>query len=213
MSGSARRAVAFDCFGTLLSVDRPADPAAAVADALADRGVPAPADWSRAYGESHLDVPDGGELPLARHVAAALSSRGVDCPPETARAAVSEAFDRPADRRAGARETVAAVDGPVGVLSNCSVPGLVARALSRAGLADAFDAVVTSVDCGWRKPDPRAFDAAARALSVPVGGLVHVGDDPAADGGGARDAGATPVVVDRDAPLDPTRLPEAVRCR
>jgi FMN phosphatase YigB (HAD superfamily) len=58
---------------------------------------------------------------------------------------------------------------------------------------------VTSVDCGWRKPHDRAFAAAAAALDAPADDLLHVGDDPRADGGGAT-AGVT-VLLTTELPL------------
>lgn len=179
-------ALSFDLFGTLVAVERPPDPAGAVAAELAARGVPVPDDWAAAYGESHVDAPPGAEVPLPAHVAAALSSRGIEPEDNAVRRAVVAAFDPAVETRPGAREAVrAAADrGPVGVLSNCSVPDLAGRVLVRSELdRDAFDAIVTSAGCGWRKPDGRAFESLARRLDVPPAALVHVGDDPDADGG------------------------------
>lgn len=175
----------FDLFGTLVAAERPDAPATAVADALAARDVPVPEDWPAAYREPHADVPPGAERPLTAHVADALESRGVDAPGRVVRGATLAAFDRPVRRRDGARAAVAAAAerGPVAVLSNCSVPGLAERALDRAALDGAFDAVLASVDCGWRKPHERAFEAVADALDASTDSLVHVGDDPATDGG------------------------------
>jgi len=175
----------FDLFGTLVTAERPDDPAAAVADALADRGVHVPDDWTAAYRESHEDVQPGAERPLPVHVADALESRGVDAPRDAVLEATLAAFDYPVARRDGALDAIDAARerGSIGVLSNCSVPSLVERALDRAGLEDAFDAVVASVDCGWRKPDERAFVAVADALDASPDSLVHVGDDPATDRG------------------------------
>jgi FMN phosphatase YigB (HAD superfamily) len=190
-------AVSFDLFGTLVAVDGPPDPAAAVARELRERGVRVPDDWSAAYREAHVDVDPGREYPLTDHVADALASRGVDAGGATVETAVLAAFDVSVDTREGATDAVAAAAerGPVGVLSNCSVPGLVERTLERSGLdATTLDAVVASVDCRWRKPDRRAFETVATALDVPVGDLVHVGDDPATDGG-ATEAGATSVLL------------------
>ncbi|MGQ4554694.1 HAD family hydrolase [Halobellus sp. GM3] len=179
-------AVTFDLFGTLLEVEPPADPAAAVARALREREVAVPADWGDAYAEWHVDVPDGAEVPLPEHVSAALRSRGVAAAPSTVHSAVAAAFDPVVDPRESASDAVAAAAarGPVGILSNCSIPGLAARALRRAEIEPgAFDAVVTSVGCGWRKPHARAFEAVAEELGVAVDALAHVGDDPATDGG------------------------------
>ena len=195
-------AVSFDLFGTLVDVDRPADPAAAVADELRARDVAVPEDWADAYSEPHLDPPAGAELPLPAHVAAALSSRGVRGHRNAIRRAVIAAFDPTVETRDGAVDAVAAAAerGPVGVCSNCSVPSLVSRALLRSEIdRDAFDAMVASVDCGWRKPDRRAFETVATALGADLADLVHVGDDPETDGG-ADAAGATAVLLD-DVPL------------
>ena len=178
-------AVSFDLFGTLVVAETPDDPAAAVAEALAERGVSVPPDFGDAYREVHVDAPVGAEVPLPAHVAAALASRGVDAPNNAARRAVVAAFDPTVSRREGARSAIdaAAERGPVGLCSNCSVPELVGRTLVRAELRGVFDAVVSSVGCGWRKPDPRAFEAVAGRLGADTESLVHVGDDPEADGG------------------------------
>ncbi|MFB6131210.1 MAG: HAD family hydrolase [Salinigranum sp.] len=199
----------FDLFGTLVDVPRPDDPAAAVAAELRNREVTVPGDWSVAYGERHLDVPEGAELPLSAHVAAALKSRGVD-PMDgdeygnVVRRAVVAAFD-PADvaTRPGAVAAVsaAAEGGPVAVLSNCSVPELPRRALRRSALeVDAFEAVVSSLSCGWRKPDRRAFAAVADRFDAPMADLVHVGDDPEADGG--ADAAGARCILTSETPLE-----------
>jgi len=208
-------AVSFDLFGTLVAVARPAEPAEAVARQLGERGVAVPDDWATAYREPQVTVEPGAELALSDHVGRALSSRGVDADGETVEAAVRAAFDGPVETREGAEVAVAAAAerGPVGVCSNCSVDGLVERTLARSRLdAGRFDAVVASVDCGWRKPDRRAFETVADALGVPVADLVHVGDDPATDGG-ADDAGATSVLLtDTDLPDLPAQL-EGTGCR
>jgi FMN phosphatase YigB (HAD superfamily) len=184
-------AVSFDLFGTLVDADIPDDPAATVAEELRARDVAAPSDFGAAYREVHVDAPEGAEVPLPAHVAAALSSRRVDAPKDAVRRAVVDAFDPTVTRRAGALEAIetASDRGPIGLCSNCSVPELVDRTLVRAGLRGEFDAVVTSVGCGWRKPDRRAFEAVADGLGVDLGSLVHVGDDHETDGGIERAGG------------------------
>ncbi|ADJ15936.1 HAD family hydrolase [Halalkalicoccus jeotgali] len=203
-------AVSFDLFGTLVRAPKPADPARAIAAELESRGVEVPDDWEVAYRTPWIDAPEGAEVPLPAHVARALSARGVSVPENAARRAVIAAFDPDVERREGAVEAIAAAReyGPVGLLSNCSVPELVSRTLIRAGLRGEFDAVVTSVGCGWRKPDPKAFKAVAAELDVPVADLVHVGDSPDADGG-IEACGGRAILLDRVAlPAVPERLAE-----
>lgn len=181
-----RVAVSFDLFGTLVDATRPPDPARAVAEELTNRGVSVPDDWDVAYRESHVDAPPGAEVPLPAHVARALRSRGVEGTGNAPRRAVVAAFDPDVTTRPGAVAAVeaAAARGPVAVCSNCSVPELAARTLIRSDVdRERLDAVVTSVACGWRKPDRRAFETVASRLGVDASTLVHVGDDPEADGG------------------------------
>lgn len=198
--------LSFDCFGTLVTADRPAEPWVAVADALRERGVTVPDDWETAYRTSHREYDRGAEAPLDEHVRLALSGRGVAVDPDLAREATLAAFDRPVTVREDARTALAAARerGPVAVCSNCSVPGLVGRTLDRADLA--VDAVVTSVACGVRKPHEGIFRATADALDAPLADLVHVGDDPRTDGGAER-VGASTVLLD-ETPLAelPARL-------
>lgn len=191
----AAPAVTFDCFGTLVDTSRPEAPWTAVASTLAERGIAVPEDWEAAYRTSHADLDRLEDQPLGEHVRAALASCGIECSTEAARDAVFEAFDRPARPRRGAGPVLDALDVPVGVVSNCSVPGLVRRSLDRAELDGDIDAIVTSVDCGRLKPHPRPFETVSEALDVDLANLVHVGDDAAADGGAER-AGATTVLLE-----------------
>lgn len=191
-------AITFDLFGTLVEVGRPADPAVAVGEELRALGVLVPNDWPSAYREMHIDAPPGAEVPLPAHVSAALASRGVDAPGNGARRAVVSAFDPDVRTREGAVEAVAAARerGPVGILSNCSVPELARRTLIRSDIDHrGFDAIVTSVACGWRKPHRNAFESAADQLGVPTADLVHVGDDSRTDGG-IDAAGGTAILLD-----------------
>lgn len=197
-------AVSFDCFGTLVAADRPDEPWTAVADALAVRDVTVPADWEAAYRRSHREYDRGAEAPLDEHVRLALADCGVEVDAATARAATLDAFDAPVTVRDGANAVIESARryGAVAVCSNCSVPGLVERTLERASID--VDHVVTSVGCGWRKPDRRIFERTAAVLDVPLDALVHVGDDARTDGGAER-VGATTVLLDDVALSD---LPE-----
>ena len=196
-------ALSFDLFGTLVAADRPSEPWDAVAAALSARSVRVPAGWEDAYRSAHRDYDRGREAPLDEHVRLALASRGVEVTEATATEAVLDAFDGPVAVRDGAIEALdaAAQRGPVAICSNCSVPGLVERTLDRADIetesGQKFDTVVTSVDCGWRKPHPTIFEATADALGVALADLVHVGDDARTDGGAGR-VGAQSILLEDD---------------
>lgn len=200
----------FDLFGTLVEVDRPSNPATAIATELESRGVTVPSDWEKRYRTPQIDIRASRELSLPDHVRAILADcDALPTAPGPIHEAILAAFDSPVRTRDGATSAVRAASdwGPVGILSNCSVPGLVARTLDRSVLdRDRFDTVVTSVACGWRKPDARAFEVAANQLDVPVAELLHVGDDPKTDGG-ATDAGATALLLE-DVPLG--EIPECI---
>ena len=210
------RAVSFDLFGTLVDVTRPDDPATAVATALRDRGVAVPADWQRRYRTPQVAAEPGAEVSLYEHVYEALQPAAdagnsaeataeangrpspdpkADSRPNPDRtaveAAVDDAFDPTVETRPNARRVVRELGErlPVMILSNSAVPGLVDLAIERSALdPDDFDAIVSSVDCGWCKPDARAFETVAGKIDVGVDHLLHVGDDPATDGG-ITDAG------------------------
>lgn len=178
-------AVSFALFDTLVTARYDAPAADRVAAELRRRDVSVPNDWADAYAASHIDLPEGAAAPLPAHVARALASRGIDAPHNAARRASVAAFDPEITLRPGAREAVAAAReaGPVAVCSNTTVPELARRALIRAELRGAFDAVVTSVACGWAKPAPAMFEYVAETLETAPAALVHVGPDPAVDGG------------------------------
>lgn len=74
------------------------------------------------------------------------------------------------------------------------------RLLAALGLTPHLDAVVISAEVGVEKPDPRIFEEALRRLGVRPDEAVHVGNDPEADGRGARLAGLSLVLLGRDAP-------------
>jgi len=80
--------------------------------------------------------------------------------------------------------------------------GLLPQVLEKIGLADYFDDVVVSALVGAAKPDARIFAEALRRAGSEPEQVVHVGDEPVADGKGAEATGITPLLVD---PTDPRR--------
>jgi putative hydrolase of the HAD superfamily len=75
------------------------------------------------------------------------------------------------------------------IISNTLSRQLVPSTLAEYGIGHYFDAVVTSAKLGWRKPNERIFEEAARLLQVPAGACAYVGDTVSRDVIGARRAG------------------------
>ena len=63
------------------------------------------------------------------------------------------------------------------------------------GLDTHLDAVTFSAEVGWRKPSPRIFAAALRALGTEASGTVMVGDSEVHDIAGAHAAGMRAVLL------------------
>ena len=87
----------------------------------------------------------------------------------------------------------------LGLISNTAMTsGATFRVhLERLGLLQYFDALVFSDEVGWAKPSREIFQTALDALGVAPEAAVHVGDDRAADVGGALRAGLRAVWVAR----------------
>jgi putative hydrolase of the HAD superfamily len=66
------------------------------------------------------------------------------------------------------------------------------------GLTRCFETVVVSAMVGHTKPEPEIFRAALRRLSVAPSQALHVGDDPLNDLVGARRAGLSALLIDRE---------------
>lgn len=75
----------------------------------------------------------------------------------------------------------------LGLVSNFY--GNLGRVCDDVGIRALFSTVVDSTRVGWRKPDPRIFEHALRAVGVVAGAAAFVGDSPSRDMMGARDVG------------------------
>jgi putative hydrolase of the HAD superfamily len=80
--------------------------------------------------------------------------------------------------------------------------------LGRCGLADRFDAVVTSAAVGSRKPDPRIFRVALDAAGCSAEEALVVGDTLEEDIAGAGAAGIPALLIDRNGGGDIASLAE-----
>jgi putative hydrolase of the HAD superfamily len=135
-------------------------------------------DWLR----SHLPISmaDAAVAELAIWIAG-IALR----PVEGAREALAELHDR------GVR---------LAVLSNTSFSGRTLEfELRRQGFGTPFDTVLSSADCGRRKPSPESFRTALARLDVPPAEAWYVGDSWECDVVGATGVGMTALWFDRAA--------------
>ena len=69
--------------------------------------------------------------------------------------------------------------------------------LERVGIAQFFRAAISAREFGVGKPDPRIFHAAAGAVDLTPGDMLHMGDDATLDALGAMNAGMQAAWVNR----------------
>lgn len=94
------------------------------------------------------------------------------------------------------------------VVSNTSDTDLVPAHLEAMGVRRYFDAVILSVQVGWRKPRAEIFTAALTELGVKAGGAVFVGDSYGPDYLGPARAGIRSFLID---PGHLTKVPDHAR--
>ena len=176
-------AVTVDGFGTLLELE---DPVPRLTDELAARGVEkSPMDVAEAFAAEAAYYRPRAHL---AGDAAALENLRLECAEVflDVLAAPLEARDfvdrfmaaiafRPAD---GAVEALAALRErglKLAVVSNwdCSLP----ERLEALGLAQDFDAIVSSAEAGAPKPEPRPFELALERLRTSADRALHIGDE------------------------------------
>jgi FMN phosphatase YigB (HAD superfamily) len=115
----------------------------------------------------------------------------------------------PVDERAEALFRRLGSSYRLAILSNWPLAWAIDHIAERSGWAEHLTAVVVSERVGWVKPHPAIFEAAAVALGVELGEMLHIGDDWAADVVGAKRAGARAVYL--DARPDDSPLPTSPR--
>lgn len=96
------------------------------------------------------------------------------------------------------------------VVTNTHKADLVPGHLSAMGIAHHFDAVVTSVEVGWRKPHPAIYAEALLRLGATADTVVFAGDSYLADYLGPISAGLTSFLID---PAEQHSIPPDRRLR
>lgn len=209
----APRAVLFDFYNTLGTT---ADPAwSSVRAVLAKHGYTVDADrLATAFGQAWapFDGADpiehsahsgsaedynGWRLPIER---AWLAGAGIETCSEELLQAIRAIDDAPTAYRLfddvpPAIEELRARGYRLGLVSNWGWH--LHAILEHYGLASAFDVIVSSARCGYRKPHPEIYRCALRQLALAPSEVLFVGDNPQADLRGASAVGMRAILIDR----------------
>jgi len=97
------------------------------------------------------------------------------------------------------------------IICNCHHQPIIDFHLKRLGVDDLFDAVITSVETGWRKPHPAIFEAALQQLDCAPQDCLFIGDNYLDDYIGASRAGMQSWLIDPQA-QHPVPASERLRC-
>ena len=202
------RAVAFDLFNTLITVDMPSRYSSIdrLLDSLQAQGVAVHADdfmpvyRDVARGFVSEAERSGKETHNGLWISTALQRLGIDVQPNDPRVAQAveayfSAFVDNARPLPGTADMLAALKPRyrLGLLSNLTHGPAARQMLDHLNLSSYFDVLLVSGDLGYRKPHPQVFQRLTEALDMPPASIVFVGDDPRTDVQGALSAGMQPV--------------------
>lgn len=210
------RAVCFDVYDTLVTLDDPAGRlikgfaahGVGVSRALAERAFAAEVAW---YRDHALTARDEARLQALRLNCAGILGAVVaeEAPHRLGPQALFDILMGSLDFRLlpGALECLRTLRRwgiKMAVVSNwdCSLPGI----LEHLDLTRYFDAIVVSATVGIEKPDPRIWAPALATMGVSPTGVWHVGDEPEADVAGALAAGLTPILLSGEPAAQATRI-------
>ncbi|MGP3931197.1 HAD family hydrolase [Nonomuraea sp. KM88] len=89
-----------------------------------------------------------------------------------------------------------AIRHKLAIVSNTQDPYLIASHLETMGISHLFDAVITSLQVGWRKPHTEIYATALRTLKIDASEAVFVGDSYLADYHGPTQFGIRSFLID-----------------
>lgn len=95
----------------------------------------------------------------------------------------------------GTKEMLRALQSryPLGLLSNFTHGPAAREILKRTGLLPYFKTILISGELGFRKPHPMVFEKLVERLGTDKDRTIYIGDDPAPDIHGAKEAGLRPI--------------------
>jgi len=202
------KAIGFDLFNTLMTVERAALDQAIISliRSLEQSGFHLRQEaFIRAHREAALRLiaetrQNGRETHNRFWVCEALAAQGYILSPDDTRisAAVEDYFSTFSEYCyliPGTDTMLDSVRGEyrLGLLSNFTHAPAARKIIDRTGLTPFFDVVLISGEIGYRKPYPLVFDRLVEALKVERSLILFVGDDLEADVTGAARAGLQPV--------------------
>jgi len=207
------KAVFFDFFNTLVYFDPPrekhyADTAAEFGVVISPEAVAAALPEADAWWRSEnfrstikdreqaakFDAYRGYGLRILRDAETAVS-------PEQALQVLAQAFSvgfkfKNYDDSLPALQALKGKNIQMGVISN--IGEQIDTYLDKAGFTDYFTYKVTSFEAGYDKPQPQIFQLALKRACATAAEALFVGDQYDLDVVGARNAGITPILIDRD---------------
>jgi putative hydrolase of the HAD superfamily len=159
--------------------------------------------WTQASGQlDRRSAADGREYSMADAAHACLRQLLGRAAARAEAAAVAQCYlaewNTGVRYPAGVARTVAALRSRyrLAVVSNTHDAALVPAHLAAMGIAGCFDAVITSIEVGWRKPDPRIYAAALTRLGIEPAAALFAGDTYDADYAGPVAAGIQAYLID-----------------
>ena len=186
------RAIGFDLFNTLITVEPPTIQEAAnrLTSALLDAGLPVePESFRQAHRESAVEFlkqsrHDGKETHNRFWISEALASQGHHVHTDDPRIAQAvdayfSAFLDFSHPLPGTKEMLVnlAERYPLGLLSNFTHAPAARNIIDGLGLTPYFDTVLISGELGYRKPHPLVFERLIQALGVEKHHILFVGDE------------------------------------
>ena len=213
------KAVGFDLFNTLITVEPPAldEAESRMIRSMRQNGLSLEKElFKKAYREAALRFvkeaqKDGRETHNRFWISAALQDHGNIIPPDDPLIAAAvdayfSAFPQYCHLIPGTREMLGTLKDSyrLGLLSNFTHAPAAIKIIDGIGLTSCFDVVLISGALGFRKPHPFVFSKLIERLGVEKNEVLYVGDDPEPDITGAQQAGINPVwttyVRDRNIP-------------